>query len=188
MRVFKSTKKGIAFLSVVLILIFNAIPVFAADEVQDYNVKDTRIVDTSPRVNMTKIVVSPTYSDSNGNTIVYGKKEYTYYRSGNNRQGIFCTVTPEQIESMKESIINERYVQNGYEINVFYKMTGNFRSGVVVTREPANMPIKSVGPDITYYTTFYTDIDNPALSWNAYFGYLYNNNSGTQLMQAGVYF
>lgn len=186
MSVRKSTKKIVALLILVLILIVNVIPVFAADEKGNKG-KDTRIVVTAPKVYMEKVVVYPTYINSDGSISVYDKG-YTYFRSGNNRQGIFCTVTPEQVENMKETIHNKGYVQSGYEINVFYKMTGNFRQGMVITREPVNVPRTPVGPDTTYYTTFYTDIDNPAFTWDAYFDYLYNNKWSTQLMKAAVYF
>ncbi|WP_049730509.1 hypothetical protein [Dorea sp. D27] len=186
MRIRKSTKKVVALLSMILILIFNVIPVFATDE-QDDKGRDTRVAVTSPKVYMEKIVVYPTYVSNDGSISVYDKG-YTYYRSGNNIQGVFCTVTPEQVESMKEAIRNKGYVQSGYEINVFYKMTGDFRQGMVITRQPANVPRTPVGPNTTYYTTFYTDIDNPVLIWDAYFDYLYNNKWGTQLMQASVYF
>lgn len=165
MRKRKIAKRIVATLSAMIMLVFCAIPALAADVPETEGSNQTRAIVTH-RVNMQKIIVRPTYSD---NGVIKSLPGYIYNRSGNFAQIVACTVTAEQKAELNQRVIDAGQTQVGYEITVYYTISGTFRGGGVVTRTPANTPNIRVASGLQEATKFYTLIDSPNFKWDAYF-------------------
>lgn len=184
------TNLGKVLMGALLALCFTS-TAFAADIPENNGESESLNISTYSNdifIDMQSITVYPTYKDSSGK--LKTASGYSYDRTGNNAQGVFCTVSTTAQNNMKKNVESLGYTQVGYQINVKYTTTGTFTSGKIITKSPYGTPIKYISPRSTYTSTFYTELSSPSFSWQA--GFYYHNPSNNvdanQLMQASATF
>lgn len=187
MRKERIAKRITLCLCAMFMLVFCTTPALAADYSPGGNLdvvqNKQRRANVTHSLDMQKIVVRPTYKTETG--VLKTLPGYYYNRSGNFKQSIFCTVSSTAKASMEQKVVDAGYTQTGYEITVYYTVSGTYRDGGVVTRKPANIPYQPISAGIQAHTTFYTSISSPAFKWD---GYFMDEAGRSSLITAGVDF